>query len=392
MSLSSNPINEVPVFTRRVYPPIPGSPVLAADIQAGEQAFANRTAFLGLVPSMNFGSARQNLTMALVPFGSADAGPNFIAWNATRGAYYIVGNDNAGSPIVSRSYNGDDWIDDSSGLPGGTSPNLLCVAAAPADGFLWVGASNGTTVFNYGTSGGTWGSHTLPLASPALYGVAFDPYQTAFPTFLFWGSAVGAAPNPTIWKGVDLVDHVSSTYYVLTNAVSHVGAIRYLAVGAPGGVVVRIAIFVPNTPGARRLWLSVADPLTVSPWTDAGEAPFADPVNIAYGARDGVFLVAESTGEVWKTSNGSTWTQCPASGFLFTNIAERDGVWFMSGYSAEGESILGFSYDAGTTWTRVPYPLPQGFAAYALIPGDSRVTLAAWNGDSVLTASSIRTP
>lgn len=46
MGLSGTPLTPVNAFTALVYPPDSGSPILAADVEAGEQALLNRTLYL----------------------------------------------------------------------------------------------------------------------------------------------------------------------------------------------------------------------------------------------------------------------------------------------------------------------------------------------------------
>ncbi len=57
MGIAPDPIAEVIVFTSGVYPPAAGTPVMAADIVAGLQPLANRTAYLSLTGLLDVVSA-----------------------------------------------------------------------------------------------------------------------------------------------------------------------------------------------------------------------------------------------------------------------------------------------------------------------------------------------
>lgn len=50
MSLSATALSEVATYTTNIYPPDAGTPILAADVEAGEQALANRTKYLASLP------------------------------------------------------------------------------------------------------------------------------------------------------------------------------------------------------------------------------------------------------------------------------------------------------------------------------------------------------
>lgn len=69
MPLSATPITPVATYTADVYPPQSGTAVLAADVEAGEQAFANRWAWLMAQPRM----------VAIEHYGEDDAASSHAA-------------------------------------------------------------------------------------------------------------------------------------------------------------------------------------------------------------------------------------------------------------------------------------------------------------------------
>lgn len=50
MGLSGTALTEVATYTAAIYPPATGTPILASDVEAGEQALANRTKYLASLP------------------------------------------------------------------------------------------------------------------------------------------------------------------------------------------------------------------------------------------------------------------------------------------------------------------------------------------------------
>jgi len=395
MGLDPTAITEVSTFTATVRAPLAGSPVLASDVRAGEQALTNRTRYLlnsgKALPYQNFTSQRVAAAMVLVGTGGAA-----MWWDPAASCYRVVGGDGGGGAVIKFSYNASDWVD-ATGIPGGTSDQLVAVSgnyvtAAP---YYWASADDGTTVYNHGAGAGTWVSYTLTGVTPQVYGTARQFHDGGNGLTLFWGASNPVVfDEPTIWRARAPAHVPTSTRVTLANAASHLGSIQFLAEGFPDDIVVRVAIFVPGIPGARRLWTNTNDPALTTTWVDAGVAPFTAPVAIAWGQTDGVFLVVESSGKVWTSTNGSTWTLVTTSAFAFIGLAEYGGVWAATAYNSTGENIMAYSTNAGATWTRAPYPLDQTasppFAPNCIISGDACIAVLATDGTDIMTATSLR--
>jgi hypothetical protein len=50
MALSGTALTEVATYTAAIYPPATGTAIQSSDVEAGEQALANRTKYLASLP------------------------------------------------------------------------------------------------------------------------------------------------------------------------------------------------------------------------------------------------------------------------------------------------------------------------------------------------------
>ena len=162
MGLKTTALTAVPVFTADVFPPNPGSPVQASDVEAGERALLNRTAYLYARVSA-YVSPHVYVTNSAASFGSFTStsyanAANYVQVPALSGDTLIVlfqavaGASSVGAPgtgtldftsvqdfggaAITVNPNGAERVIEDSGTPIGSSAHLNMMAYIPvtADG------------------------------------------------------------------------------------------------------------------------------------------------------------------------------------------------------------------------------------------------------------------
>lgn len=295
----------------------------------------------------------------------SDAPGNVILWNPTQWRYFMGGtlDSDQFTPIVYYSVNGTDWLDDSAPTDSLSDPGRYQIVDGPSDGTIlgWINAGTGCHC-HIRAPNGTWGAD---LGSPSIQNQAA---VYAAGVWVLGGTAGG--PHPGV--------HLLTTGGVFT------------AVTLPGASGVADSITLMATDGTRVVAIAGDDVWTCATpagaWTHVG-TPFAStPAGLCRTPNR--FWVTCEGGEVYVSSDGSTW-----------NLASTQSWAFVDGLTALGGLVFGMAsvtrpvgvqpmialgWNAGQNWELVvpPWeaPNPAGHAALTLATVEGRVAFVRVNG------------
>lgn len=273
-----------------------------------------------------------------------------MLWVEAEQRLYVVGTNSAATVAYSID-GGRTWTNDTASLAA-AGTQITAADVNTATGF-WIGVQGTDNRLHAHAAGGVYTSATLASATTFNRPV-YNPYDVSGNPIAIGGK--DSTNHPAIWK---TLTSLAPTAMTLTNQATYTGTVTMMAHGPTRSVAIA-AVTAPSV--QKRFWDT---PNFGTNWTDRGVVPSSGgsiPVELAYGATDGIFMMLHDTGRVYVSSDGINWTDKGIpTGFTFPNgtgqsLAAYGSIWLTQAVYATVK-VLAYSVDQGTTWTTVAQPV-----------------------------------
>ncbi len=307
--------------------------------------------------------------------------------------------------VIKSVNGGDSWVEISAYAGGTLHPDHHSMRFGP-DGTIWEANDGG--VWKSTNAGASWINCNSNLAISQLYNIVVHPN---FPERMLGGTQDNGTPERTgasnTWPqlqagdgGYSAYDYSGTTrryttYVYLTLYRWTSGSSRNISGdwGSDPTNWISPVVVDPTTPtilvaGTNRVWRTTNASTTTPTWASVSTSAVGagGTINALAVAKSNssVIYSGSSTGDVWVTSNVTTWTDrsagLPAGEISDVIVSPTDaGTAYVSYFNTSGSRVLRTT-NFGVSWTNVTGTLPAGVGVTALEVDFGRATPSMYVG------------